>query len=227
MERPAFYQPAVPTRFSAEAIAKLSPSDPTRTLVAIHQGVATVGQKIAEHAAAINADTTLSEEGRRQAREKVFGDEVGGAIAKADQPLRLASLRADEQSAKLQASAIKAATLSEPRALRICDYLLRLPETERNRIVLEGIMSSDTELMSSILSAPAIFRITTPALRDRARDALIAAHDPEKAAELTAFHALIAACRKSFESCARFGRDQLQLTPSPAKPVPTRGANAA
>jgi hypothetical protein len=69
--------------------------------------------------------------------------------------------------------------------------------------------------------------VMTDAQRERARDALCRAHDPERAAEIQDFRTLIACAREGFESLVRYSRDVLKLQPAPAKPVPTRGANAA
>ena len=222
MDKPFFYQPQAPARFAD--VSKLSPSDPIRTLTAIHASVAPIGEKIAAAAAAIDADSTLSDEGRKLAREKAFADHVAATIAQHDQALRLASLRHDERAAALTTSAVKAATVSDERALRVAEYLRDMPEPDRNRLVLESIMSGDSETISAILSAPAIFRVTTPALRERALTALVNKHDAAKAQELADFNTLIASIHESFESLARFARDRLQLKPPAAKPVRTGAA---
>jgi hypothetical protein len=217
MEPQTIYQPSIPQRFTD--LTKLSPSDPIRTLVATHRAVGPIGQQIVTAAAAIDADQNLSAEGRKTAREKAFSDLVGSGMTKHDAPLRLASLRLGEQQAALEKKAIAKATVSEARALRVAEWLRDMDATARNSLVLESIMQGDIELIASCLSAPVAWKILTPQLKERATLALIQRQDADRAAELDDFRGLIAACRESFESLARFGRDQLKLTPPPAKPA--------
>jgi hypothetical protein len=211
------YQPDVPDRFNDEAIAKLSPSDPARTLVGLHESIAPLAQTIEDARAKIDADTTLSPQGKLLAKQEVFGKTVAETIQAHSQPLRLAALRVGEQSAALLKSAVAKSTVSEGRMLALASWLRDVPADARGRIVLAAIDDSDAETMAAILSAPAIWNIATPLQREKAAAALAQRHDPEKAAVLADMRVLIQAIHESHESLGRYGRDKLCLKVLPAK----------
>jgi len=186
-------------------------------MVAMHQSIPPLAETIEAARAKIDADTTLSAEGRMLAKQQVFAEHVGGTIAKHDAPLRLAGLRVGEQSKRLVDDAIKGATVSEGRMLTHAAWLRDLPDDVKGRLLLAAIADGDRETMAAMLAAPRPWNIATPQQRERAAAALAALHDPDKAAVLADMRVLIQAIHESHESLARFGRDKLGLRMPPAK----------
>jgi hypothetical protein len=215
----AIYQPALPDRFDDEAVAKLSPSDPARTLVNLHKSIQPLAQKIEDARAAIDNDPKLSPQGKLDAKQAVFAEHVGGTIQAHAQPLRLAGLRVAEQSQRLIDDAVKGATVSENRMLTHAAWLRDLDPDVRGRVVLAAIADGDPETMAAILSAPRIWNIATAAQKERAAAALAALHDPERAALLADVRMLVQSLHESHESLARHGRKVLDIGMLPAKGV--------
>ena len=214
----AIYQPSIPDRWAdPQAIAKLSPSDPVRTLTAMHASIQPLAERIETARAAIDTDSKLSPEGKLLAKQQVFAEHVGGTIKAHDTPLRLAGLRVAEQSKRLVDDAIKGATVSENRMLTHAAWLRDLPDDVKGRLLLAGVADGDAETMAAMLAAPRAWNICTPLLREKAQEALMRMHDPEKADLLRDQKILIQACHESHESLARFGRKTLTLGMPPAK----------
>jgi hypothetical protein len=206
------YQPAIPARWDDdEALKPLSPSDPVRTLVALHQSIGPLAQTIEDARAAIDNDPKLSPQGKILAKEQIFAEHVGGTIAKHAKPLALASARVGEQAQGLLKTAIAGSTVSEGRMLALASWLRDLPSDQRGRTVLAAIDDGDPETMAAILSAPAIWGIATPLQRERAAAALSALHDSERAATLADMRVLIQAIAESHESLARHARKVLNI----------------
>lgn len=214
----AIYQPAVPDRWAdPQAIAKLSPSDPIRTLTALHASIQPLVQAIEDARAKIDSDATLSPQGKLEAKQQVFAEHVGGTISKHSQPLRLTALRVGEQRAALLKSAVEKSTVSEGRMLAVAGWLRDLAPDVRSRVVLGAIDDGDGEVMAAVLAAPRVWSVVTPLQREKAQEALMQLADPERAAVLRDTKILLQAVAESHESLARHGRKALNIGMAPAK----------
>ena len=60
-------------------------------------------------------------------------------------------------------------------------WLRDLPDDVKGRLLLAGVADGDAETMAAMLAAPRAWNICTPLLREKAQEALMRMHDPEKA----------------------------------------------
>lgn len=221
-----FYSPQPPERFNAEAAAKLAPNDPARTILSAIASAAPMGEAVVAVADKLGSDKTLSDEGRRLAREAVFADTVTAGVGKFTQAIDLADKRADELAAKLLRDAIAKVSATPATALALQIWLRDLKPEDRQREIFDAHHNGDAETVAAAVNGPLSWKLMNAALRQRCIAMLIERHDPAKAAEIADLKTLVAVARESFESLIRFSRDALKLQPPPARPARKQDAAA-